>query len=484
MGLPGNAEQRLAVVSSLGATLLLAGIGAVTSSTVALSMAVAGCMMIAALSPLGALGAVVATLPWFYQPIAIGQQEFAISELLLVSAAAGTSLRIGWELLTRRRSISDAVAALLAAGSTRIALILGALSAVGLWLALHPFDPLHRDDSLREWRWVLAEPLAFVVLLGVVATSGSARRLLALMLIGGVSVAAAQGFLDILGNGGLAVEGVTRISGPFPHPNALGLMTTRAIALAIAWMALDGAVRRALAVPTAIGVMAVLATFSRGAWASLTVAVLLSASHLGTWSRRIVLAGPVAVVFVAMVLASDRMRSLFGGGSGSLRLSLWRSATEMIRDRPLLGYGPDQFLYAYLPRYVEPVAWNERFSSHAHNLILDFWIRLGIIGCAFVIGAAVVCLVALVGVVRRPRTDDALASAAVIALAAILAHGLIDDAYFSHELAMSGWLLAWLAVQPGCDGAVEGARNGARPRLWRRGFHWVTPLRQPARRRP
>ncbi|MGH9172701.1 MAG: O-antigen ligase family protein, partial [Vicinamibacterales bacterium] len=184
------------------------------------------------------------------------------------------------------------------------------------------------------------------------------------------------------------------------------------------------------------------------------------------------------------VVARDRMLDLFGGGSGSLRLDIWSSALRMIRDRPLQGYGPDQFLYAYLPRYVEPMAWNERFTSHAHNLVLDFWVRLGIIGGAFVIVATLFCLRAVAQHVREKSHAHALPAAATVALAAVLAHGMVDNAYFSHDLAMSGWLLAVLAFGPtvdateadsaGSEGVDDRARAGGR----RSGIHWLAPVRQ------
>ncbi|MER3437068.1 MAG: hypothetical protein C4346_05405, partial [Chloroflexota bacterium] len=40
----------------------------------------------------------------------------------------------------------------------------------------------------------------------------------------------------------------------------------------------------------------------------------------------------------------------------------------------------DQFLYQYRPRYIEPAGWAERYTSHPHNLVLDFWLRLGLGG--------------------------------------------------------------------------------------------------------
>ena len=52
----------------------------------------------------------------------------------------------------------------------------------------------------------------------------------------------------------------------------------------------------------------------------------------------------------------------------------------MIGDHPLLGVGLDNFLYAYRSHYVLPTAWEEFNLSHPHNVVLDFWLRLGLPG--------------------------------------------------------------------------------------------------------
>jgi O-antigen ligase len=150
----------------------------------------------------------------------------------------------------------------------------------------------------------------------------------------------------------------------------------------------------------------------------------------------------------------------------------------MIDDRPVRGYGPDQFLYAYLPRYVQPTAWGERFTAHAHNFLLDFWIRLGIIGAAFVGFVVLMCLLALARRLRGPWRSQPLGMAAVVALIAIFANGLVDNAFFAHDLAMSCWLLAWLAF--GANSDVAGAEGGveiARAGVGRGWLYRLTPLR-------
>ncbi len=68
------------------------------------------------------------------------------------------------------------------------------------------------------------------------------------------------------------------------------------------------------------------------------------------------------------------------GGTSFFRLQLWRGAWNMIRDHPWLGVGLDNFLYAYRTRYVLPAGWQELNLSHPHNILLDFWTRLGVLG--------------------------------------------------------------------------------------------------------
>jgi O-antigen ligase len=112
----------------------------------------------------------------------------------------------------------------------------------------------------------------------------------------------------------------------------------------------------------------------------------------------------------------------------------------MIRDHPVTGVGLDQFLNQYGRRYVEPAGWSERYTSHPHNLVLDFWLRLGIPG--------LVCLGALIAVTtrqilagRQNRIELGYWAGASGALLAGAVHGMVDNGFFLPDLAVSTWLL-------------------------------------------
>lgn len=151
-------------------------------------------------------------------------------------------------------------------------------------------------------------------------------------------------------------------------------------------------------------------------------------------------AGAVIGAFLALVplAGAERIRSLFdlSGGTGFLRLKLWEATLAMIGDHPLFGVGLDNFLYQY-PRYMLPEAWEEPDLSHPHNILLDWWTRLGILGVAALIWL-------LVGFFERGlrlyrSLEDGELRVLVLGLMAsmvdFLAHGLIDNSYFLVDLA-------------------------------------------------
>ena len=143
------------------------------------------------------------------------------------------------------------------------------------------------------------------------------------------------------------------------------------------------------ALAAAIMTVACVATFSKGALllglpAGIGLVLVAGARRSGRrWPLR-VLGGIVVIAAVGLVLLfrTPRFADLFNFGSGTsfVRIKLWLGAEQMALAHPVLGVGPDNFLYAYRTRYVLPGAWTELNLSHPHNLLLDLWTRLGLIG--------------------------------------------------------------------------------------------------------
>jgi O-antigen ligase len=184
-----------------------------------------------------------------------------------------------------------------------------------------------------------------------------------------------------------------------------------------------------LGLPAALIVMCILAG-GRWRWAGVGLLALMALAF-------IVLLSGVALPLLEgtrFANALDLQR-----GTVFFRINLWQSALAMWRDHPLLGVGPDNFLYAYRSFYILPAAWQEPNLNHPHNVVFDFASRLGtfglIAGAAMIIGYA-----QLIG--RALKVNRALAIGCAGLLAAMLAHGLVDHSFFLIELAYPFMLTA------------------------------------------
>lgn len=401
-------------------------------------------VLLAALFPSSVLFLVPLTIPFTPLQVTVGSAHFAVSELAVCITVIGAMIREGLSLAVHRHWVQQVAQAREIARTASFASLGIGLLAVGTASLGVIAAPDHWRESVREWRWVILEPVIwYAVVLWVYRRSDDRLRLLVAW-IGAATVASVICFVEWLAGGGLAVGGVRRLEGFYPHPNAAALALERAAiaALALALFA-RGRPRVLWAVAALVIGMTTLLTFSRGAFLALAIGGVVAAIVAGYRRVGFLSAALASLAFaVGLVLIPDRLRADLTTGSEALRLAIWRSTALMLVDHPLTGVGLDQYLYQYVPRYVEPVAWPERFTSHPHNLILDVWVRLGIAG-VILAGCALWLLVRRLRVEAGPIT----VSASLGLLVGVL-HGLVDRGYFTLDLALSFWLVAVILDLP------------------------------------
>lgn len=475
-----------ATIAGLAGITILIG-SAYLSPSLPLLLAIGmGLISIAALHPSSALASIPASIGLIYLPIRHAGLEFSPTEILILAATAGVSLRVAILFLVgseNRPKISPSALIHSARSGFGPAVLLMLVAGVVSLFTLA--DPAHRHESLRTFRWVIAEPLLYAILARFYLRDALDRRITCAAFVGAATLISLYGLALLLDGGGLSVEGVRRISGTYPHPNALALYLEQPVAFGFA---LAMTVRRKvlslglLALASISGLVLVM-TFSRGALLGTAVAVLAIAvlSQRKRLARRLI---PLLVFLglVLTVIAGPRMLSLFGGGSGSLRIVIWDSAIAMIRDHPIFGVGLDQFLYQYAPRYISPEAWPERFTAHPHDIFLDLWLSLGILGVAAAGVYAITLVRTMQHIVRRANPLGLAAAGAIIAG---VVHGLIDNGYFVPDLAMLFWF--WTAIiehegmavkrdadQVGTMGEEVRADSGG----WRSGVYRIASLRR------
>lgn len=341
-------------------------------------------------------------------------------------------------------------------------LLLLLLLCIG-WALLAAVQAEHDDLALREWRTVfLTSGLFALLLIGSQQLSrqpnADQQLLLGAWLCGALLVAVVGLWQYATKEMVINAEGVQRVRAFYGSPNNLALYLERALAplMALAlfspqggwrWFSIGGAIL--------VG-SALLLTFSKGALlfglpALLVVLwggglVLLRQRGQSTrvlWALAAI--GLVALVALTPFLATERFQRLldFQGGTGFVRLQLWRSAWQMALDHPLFGVGPDNFLYAYRSYYLLPAAWQEPNLNHPHNWLLDWWTRLGLPGLLLAslwFGTLFFTQWRNVRANREAVIQLGLLAAGVAALA----HGLIDASYALPDLMIIWVLLTYL----------------------------------------
>ncbi len=441
------AATSVAILITIAAAIL------VHSTPLAL-LAIMVLTILAAFRPAAAVAAIPAVIGFVLEPVHIRTLEFSPQEVLLVCTVGGLGLNIATTGI-RDRSPRGAFRVLTVTREhvsiidieSLIFVLLGTISLLTLAL------PAYRHESLRDYRWVILEPVVFYLLARWFYRDRGTRQLAVMLFVAGAVLVAISGLIGLLSGHGLAVEGVTRVSGVYHHPNALALFLERPFVLALGLAAVfRPRLRWEWLIPAALIGGVLLITFSRGAVLAagiVTVVVLVA----GERKRLAALAtGAGALLgFVLAATASARIENLFSGGSGSLRLDLWQSSVSMIRDHPIFGIGLDQFLYVYAPRYIKPQAWSERFTSHPHDIVLDIWLRLGIMGVVLALAYVASFAWLTVRLVRKKRT---LGLAAAGALLVGMLHGLVDNGYFLPDLALIFWFLTALMVAESQDEPV------------------------------
>lgn len=480
-----NNVRRKTLATAIG--LVAVGMLYVSDPTPTLTVLIVTAMLIGVASwePAVAIGLTVGTLALYHHPFQTGSTTLAPSELLLAACVIGTLVQVVAGRAGFRASLADRRVELvsrlhlLTSRFGRISILsLAGLSVAGIAILSTVGDADARSAGLREVRWTLLEPLILVgLLLWHVRQERDRAFIVGMFAAGGLAVAA-WGLIDAFSGGGVSAGGVTRAGGPFPHPNAFALFLLRPLVLGTAFLVMT----RSRSVPAwlacSVGAAALVLSFSRSAALGLIVAFIVLWPWLSPRLRLLTVTASVAVAAGLVLVARDRAFGTSGQDSLALRGDIWQSGIEMIRDRPLLGYGPDQFLYTYTPRYISPVAWAERFTSHGHNLLIDAWVRIGIIGAACALLALALVAYSAGDVARAADrfSIEPLAGAAIVALVAAGAQAMVDNGYFVHDLAMSAWLLGWIAFAKPAHQRVRGAPSNEHRRDRRSRAGRVAPL--------
>jgi O-antigen ligase len=141
----------------------------------------------------------------------------------------------------------------------------------------------------------------------------------------------------------------------------------------------------------------------------------------------------------------------------------------MLRDHPITGVGLDQYLYQYRGRYILPAAWQQPDLSQPHNFLLDYWVRLGIVGLAAGIWIQVEFWRLAWAAQQQLRSGSPESRGLVVGLmggvATMIAHGMVDETHFVIDLSfiffMTLGLMHQLSMEASDGNHDQGASSAA-----------------------
>ncbi len=239
-----------------------------------------------------------------------------------------------------------------------------------------------------------------------------------------------------------------RASGPFESANYLALYIGPIVVYSLVAFARakDWSWRIVLGLSSLICIVALYATLSYAAWVAvifaLGVALFAHAKKLPKKVKFGLVASVVLMAVLALVsqLGSakfDQFTELSDRSSSSVRLQIYEVSVDLIKENPLLGIGLGQFQQQYQENVIEilgqePFEWN---MPHSHNILLAFWLNMGLMG---LVAFVWLCWKALPWLLEQDKKERRIAA---LMLVVILAHGMFDVPYFKNDLSFQFWLL-------------------------------------------
>jgi len=249
---------------------------------------------------------------------------------------------------------------------------------------------------------------------------------------------------------------VWRATGPFFHPNFLGLYSAPLIVLVAGGIMDSGKKIRSVVCGClflSIVFLALIMARSEGALIGV-LAGLVFGGIVTRKTRKYVLTGLIIAFLLIMIWPVSRQyflgKALLRDLSGQFRLNIWSGAVSLLKTSPVLGAGldgyerliPDYQANSFIARdgrnfYAPP-------QPYPHNLFLAIWLEMGLAGLiAFIL---ILIIFFRQGFKNSVKRDIILNNAVMGAMVCLLVHGLVDTPYFKNDLAIIFWMIIGLGT--------------------------------------
>jgi|GEM_PF-1801964 len=191
------------------------------------------------------------------------------------------------------------------------------------------------------------------------------------------------------------------------------------------------------------GIIILFLTYSKGGWGTFGLIIILYLTIFQPEAlkrnKKLILACIVVALIAISALYSinptrvPRIGNLLG--SFNTRFQYWQASKEMIKDRPLLGFGPGTFGSIY-PRYKSLRAEETQL---AHNNYIQVWVESGVFAFLAYMGLVFGLLWLVFSRIRKLR-EQPLETGLALGVIAFLIHGIVDFNLYVPGIATFFWI--------------------------------------------
>ncbi len=205
-------------------------------------------------------------------------------------------------------------------------------------------------------------------------------------------------------------------------------------------------------------------TATRGAILGLLAGLIIFALINVIWARGLARKASLGLLAVIIILPSlflvfkssdfvqssqvlSRFASIsFAETTTQSRFIIWRMAFEAWQDRPVLGWGPESFVYIF-SKYYDPALWpQEPWFDRAHNVFLDWLTSSGLVGFLAYLGLFGSAIYVLIKCFKTNRIEIEELAVFLGLLTAYLIHNLFVFDNFTSYMVFFGLLAYWHVI--------------------------------------
>ena len=206
---------------------------------------------------------------------------------------------------------------------------------------------------------------------------------------------------------------------------------------------------------TVTAALAFLLTGSKGAALGFLISAIvyaIVAPAAGSRSGRALRLGTIAMIVAVALMAAalppirGRILAAFSDQSNSsaFRWYTWLGTADLVRARPLLGFGPGTFQYTY-PQFARA-----GFTRMAHESYLQIAGEMGVPALLVLLfGVAAVVRALWRRVARAEGRTRTLLAAGLAGTAGFAAHNLVDYTWYAPAVAMAWWAMLGILTASG-----------------------------------